>query len=86
MKLPARMHRKRTRGHANCYEIDVCMTLCCYPEVRLLDWSQGYKKFMLNSAEHEILNATSQFKSGVRNLPHKPINYLSMDERKFNII
>ena len=30
--------------------------------------------------------STSQFKSSVRNLPPKPLNYLSADERKFNII
>ena len=30
--------------------------------------------------------STSQFKSSVRNLPPKPLNYLSACERKFNII
>ena len=30
--------------------------------------------------------STSQFKSSVRNLPPKPLNYLSAGERKFNII
>ena len=30
--------------------------------------------------------STSQFKSSIRNLPPKPLNYLSAGERKFNII
>ena len=30
--------------------------------------------------------STSQFKSSISNLPPRPLNYLSADERKFNII